>query len=128
MASKRQSFKSASSTRKEITVPASETEKLYAEELVESPIEARSQSPVSPTSSLLDMHLQELEEECARFVALMSALRSMAAAPEWADEEIRETTQGNLYASISHLTHHAKPALDEMDRLLDEMPDDDEDD
>jgi hypothetical protein len=91
-------------------------------------VETNKRSPVEPTSSMLDMHLSELEEECARFVALMSALRSMAAVPEWADEEIRATTQGNLYASISHLTHHAKPALDEMDRLLDEMPDDDEDD
>jgi cell division septum initiation protein DivIVA len=113
MASKKQSFKSASSAGKEITVPAIKTEK---------------RSLVEPSSSMLDMHLQELEEECARFVALITALRSMAAAPEWADEELRATTQGNLYASISHLTHHAKPALDEMDRLLDEMPDDEEDD
>jgi hypothetical protein len=113
MASKKHSLKTASAAAEEVTMPA---------------IETRNQTPVSPTSSLLDMHLQELEEECARFVALMSALRSMAAVPEWADEEIRETTQGNLYASISHLTHHAQPALDEMDRLLDEMPDDEEDD
>ncbi|HXG63576.1 MAG TPA: hypothetical protein VNO70_00620 [Blastocatellia bacterium] len=89
-------------------------------------VETKKRSPVDPSSSLLDMHLSELQEECARFVALMSALRSMAAVPERADEELRSTTQGNLYASLFHLTQHAQPALDEMDRLLEEMPDDED--
>jgi hypothetical protein len=80
-------------------------------------------SPVSPSSTLLDMHLTELGEECARFVALLSALHSMAAVPEWANEDLRESTEGNLYASLAHLQNHVQPALDEMDRLADEMPD-----
>jgi hypothetical protein len=75
---------------------------------------------------MLDMHLAELGDECARFVALLSALRSMAAVPEWASEDLRESTEGNLYASLSHLLNHVQPALDEMDRLADEMPDEDE--
>lgn len=83
-------------------------------------------SPVSPSSTLLDMHLTELGEECARFVALLSALRSMAAVPEWANEDLRESTEGNLYASLSHLQNHVQPALDEMDRLADEMPEEEE--
>ena len=31
-------------------------------------------SLISPSSSTLDFHLSELEEECARFVALVNAL------------------------------------------------------
>lgn len=92
-----------------------------------SAIEEKKRSVANPSSSLLDMHLAELEEECAKFVALMSALRSMAAIPEWADEEVRESTEGNLYASLSHLNNHVEPALREWDRLVDEMPNDEED-
>jgi hypothetical protein len=90
-------------------------------------IEVRKESLVSPSSSLLDMHLEELEEECARFLSLIAALRSMAERPETADEDERATIEGELYASLSHMKNHVQPALREMDRLLDEMPDDDED-
>ena len=41
-------------------------------------IDAKEKSLVSPSSSLLDMHLSELEEECRNFVSLISALRSLA--------------------------------------------------
>jgi hypothetical protein len=90
-------------------------------------IELRKESLVSPSSSLLDMHLEELEEECTRFLSLIAALRSMAERPETADEDERDTIEGELYASLSHMKNHVGPALREMDRLLDEMPDDDED-
>ncbi|MEK6324258.1 MAG: hypothetical protein AABN33_21680 [Acidobacteriota bacterium] len=113
MSREKQAIKTATPARKDIDTSVTE---------------AGRRSPVSPSSTLLDMHLTELEEECARFVALLLALRSMAAVPEWADEDVRESTEGNLYASLSHLKNHVQPALDEMDRLLDEMPDDDEDD
>ena len=33
-----------------------------------------------------------------------------------------------MYASLSHLTHHVQPALDEWDRLIDEMPEDEDGD
>lgn len=112
MSREKQSLRAASPTEEEVNTAAAEH---------------NLPSPVSPSSSLLDIHLTELEEECARFVALMSALRSMAAVPEWADKEIRESTEGNLYASLSHLKNHVQPALDEMDSLLDAMPDEDED-
>ncbi len=88
-------------------------------------IEFRKESLVSPSSSLLDMHLAELEEECARFLSMIAALRSIAERPE-ADEDERATIEGELYASLSHMKNHVRPALREMDRLLDEMPDDDE--
>lgn len=89
-------------------------------------IEFKKESLVSPSSSLLDMHLEELEEECARFLSMIAALRSMAERPETADEDERDTIEGELYASLSHMKNHVRPALREMDRLLDEMPDDDE--
>jgi hypothetical protein len=79
-------------------------------------------SLVSPSSSALDFHLGELEEECARFVALMGALRST-----W-DSERRDVIEGDLYASLHHLKYHAQPALKEWDRLTDKMPDDNEGD
>jgi hypothetical protein len=88
-------------------------------------IDAKEQSLVSPSSSVLDMHLAELEEECAHFLSLISALRSLAESDSTNEDE-RDTTEGELYASLSHLHNHAQPAMDEMDRLLDEMPDDDE--
>jgi hypothetical protein len=84
--------------------------------------EANKDSLVSPSSSTLDFHLSELEEECARFVALASALRST-----WNDET-REVLEGDLYASLFHLKYHVGPAIKEWDRLTDEMPDDDEED
>ena len=92
-----------------------------------SAIETKRRVPINPTSDLLDIHLIELGEECARFVALLQALRSMAAIPEWLNEEERSRTEADLYASLSHLSLHAQPALDEWDRLIDEMPDDDDD-
>lgn len=90
-------------------------------------IDAKKQSLVNPSSSLLDMHLAELEEECTRFLSLIVALRLMAEKSEAADEDERATIEGELYASLSHLNNHAQPAMEEMDRIVDEMPDDEED-
>lgn len=78
-------------------------------------------SLISPSSSTLDFHLRELEEECARFVALVNALRST-----W-NNETRDIIEGDLYASLFHLKYHTQPALKEWDRLTDKMPDDEED-
>jgi hypothetical protein len=93
-------------------------------------IDAKKQSLVSPSSSLLDMHLAELEEECAHFLSLVSTLRSMTeneSAYESPNEDERDTLEGELYAALTHLNNHAQPAMEEMDRLVDAMPDDDED-
>jgi hypothetical protein len=84
--------------------------------------ETNRRSLVSPSSSTLDFHLSELEEECARFVALVNALRST-----W-NSERRDIIEGDLYASLFHLKYHTQPALKEWDRLVEEMPDDDEED
>ena len=79
-------------------------------------------SLVDPSSSTLDFHLSELEEECARFVALVTALQAT-----W-DSETRAVLEGDLYASLFHIKYHVRPALKEWDRLTDELPDDDEED
>src|SRR5437870_8465902 len=79
-------------------------------------------SLVSRSSSGLDFHLSELEEECARFVALVNALRS-----DW-NIETRELIEGDLYASVVHLKYHGQLALKEWDRLTAKMPDEDEGD
>lgn len=84
-------------------------------------IETDRKSIVNPSSDRLDFHLAELEEECARFVALISTLRS-----SW-NEDMREVIEGDLYASLHHLGYHALPALREWDRLTDELPSDEED-
>ena len=89
--------------------------------------ESQKRSLISVSSNVLDMHLSELAEECARFVALLEALRCMAVPVDSANDEVREWTEANLYTSLSHLSHHVQPALDEWDRLDDELPDDDED-
>ena len=91
-------------------------------------IDAKKQSLVNPSSNLLDMHLAELEEECAHFLSLIAALRLMRGNSEPTDDEERATIEGDLYASLSHLNNHAQPAMKEMDRIVDEMPDDEEDD
>lgn len=82
---------------------------------------------MSVSSNMLDMHLQELTEECARFVAMIEALRTMSVSQEPADEELRGYIEANLYASLSHMNNHVQPAMDEWDRLVEELPDDDED-
>src|ERR1044072_9841866 len=90
-------------------------------------IDAKKQSLVNPSSNLLYMHLAELEEECTRFLSLIAALRSMAEKSASNDEDERATIEGELYASLSHLNNHAQPAMEEMDRIVEEMPDDEED-
>jgi hypothetical protein len=89
-------------------------------------INTKKASLVSPSSSLLDIHLAELEEECTRLLSIIAALRSIAEKLEAAGENERETLEGDLYASLSHFKNHVEPAMEEMDRLLDEMPDDED--
>ena len=84
------------------------------------------QSFMSISSNILDMHLQELTEECARFVAMIEALRTMGVETEPVNEELREYIEANLYASLSHMNNHVQPAMDEWDRLVEALPDDDE--
>ena len=89
--------------------------------------QSESRSFMSVSSNMLDMHLQELTEECARFVAMIEALRTMSVSPEPADEEVRGYIEANLYASLSHMNNHVQPAMDEWNRLVESLPDDDVD-
>lgn len=84
--------------------------------------ESTPHSLLSLSSDELEIHLRELEEECDRLVMLIGALRSTG------DTERREMIEGDLYASLLHLKNHVQPAIKEWDRLVDEMPDDEEDD
>jgi hypothetical protein len=84
--------------------------------------ESTTHSLLSLSSNALEIHLRELEEECDRLVRLIGALRSTE------DTEKREMIEGDLYASLIHLKNHVQPAIKEWDRLVDEMPDDEEDD
>jgi hypothetical protein len=38
--------------------------------------------------------------------------------------EKREEYEGRLYAALTHLDHHVKPAIKEWDRVVDRMPND----
>ena len=87
--------------------------------------ETNKSSLVGFSSSTLDFHLSELEEECARFVALVNALRSIW---DYKTQDIRDIIEGDLYVSLVHLKYHVQPALKEWDRLTDEMTDEDEED
>ena len=89
-------------------------------------IESARQSLFNPSSSLLETHLAELEEECTRFLSLITALRMAAQSPQAAGEDERDTLEAEIYASLSHLRNHVGPAMEEIDRLIDEMPDDED--
>jgi hypothetical protein len=95
-------------------------------EVIMSVIESTRKSPFNPSSTLLEMHMTELEEECARFLSLITALRTSAQSSHAADEEERDTLEAEIYASLSHMKNHVEPAMEEMDRLIEEMPDDED--
>jgi len=40
---------------------------------------------------------------------------------------MREMIEGDLYAWLLHLKNHVQPAIAEWDRLINEMPDEEED-
>ncbi len=72
---------------------------------------------LNPTTDLLELALQELAEECAHALFLMSRLRRLPPGDE------RETLEGDLHASLSHLRMEATFALKEWDKLIDSLPD-----
>jgi hypothetical protein len=74
---------------------------------------------LSPSSALLDNHLEELLETIEEIRGLTAILKS----PPLADEK-REECEGRLYAALTHLDHHVKPAIKEWDRVVDRMPND----
>lgn len=48
---------------------------------------------------------------------LTAILKSLSPTHEKRDEH-----EGRLYAALTHLNHHVKPAIKEWDRVVDRMP------
>jgi hypothetical protein len=73
------------------------------------------------TSEELQLHLAEISDECANIARYCQHLRK-AGLP--ADE--RDRLEGDLFVALEHLRDHVGPALDERDRLIEALPEDDE--
>jgi hypothetical protein len=74
---------------------------------------------LSPSSAVLDNHLDELLETIEEVRGLVAILKSLPLA-----DENREQYEGRLYVALTHLDHHVKPAIKEWDRVVDRMPND----
>ncbi|MCX8103342.1 MAG: hypothetical protein N3E42_02720 [Candidatus Bipolaricaulota bacterium] len=79
---------------------------------------AEAKTVLRPTTDLLEVGLEELEEECAHVLHLIAQLRRL---PEG---ETRDTLEGDLYAALVHLRMEASFTLKEWDKLIDSLPDD----
>ncbi|HWV45590.1 MAG TPA: hypothetical protein VN039_06160 [Nitrospira sp.] len=71
-----------------------------------------------PSSALLDNHFEELLEAIEEIRGLTALLKSISSR-----DEKREEYEGRLYAALTHLDHHVKPAIKEWDRVVDRMAD-----
>jgi hypothetical protein len=69
-----------------------------------------------PSSALLENHFTELLEAIEEIRGLTTLLKSLPPA-----DETREEYEGRLYAALTHLDHHVKPAIKEWDRVVDRM-------
>jgi len=72
-----------------------------------------------PSSPLLENHFEELLEAIEEIQGLTALLKAL---PSISDK--REEYEGRLYAALTHLDHHVKPAIKEWDRVVDQMTDD----
>jgi hypothetical protein len=71
---------------------------------------------------MLEMHLSEILEECENIVRYCRTLHQ-----DDLPTDDRDTVEGDLYAAIGHLQNHVGPALQEWDRVIETLPDDDDD-
>jgi benzoyl-CoA reductase/2-hydroxyglutaryl-CoA dehydratase subunit BcrC/BadD/HgdB len=74
---------------------------------------------LTPSSALLDNHFHEILETVEEIRGLTVILKSLSDT-----DEKREEYEGRLYAALTHLEHHVKPAIKEWDRVVDRMPND----
>ncbi|HSA85936.1 MAG TPA: hypothetical protein VLE46_07125 [Nitrospira sp.] len=74
---------------------------------------------LAPSSTLLDNHFSELLEAIEEIRGLIALLKELSTISDKRDEY-----EGRLYAALTHLEHHVKPAIKEWDRVVDRMPDD----
>jgi hypothetical protein len=59
-----------------------------------------------PSSALLDNHFEELLEAIEEIRGLTALMKSISSR-----DEKREEYEGRLYAALTHLDHHVKPAM-----------------
>ncbi|MBX3305941.1 MAG: hypothetical protein KF751_07790 [Nitrospira sp.] len=74
---------------------------------------------LTPSSSLLDNHFDEITETSEELLGLVALLKTMSPTDSKRDEY-----EGRLYGALTHLDHHVKPAIKEWDRVVDQMPED----
>lgn len=72
-----------------------------------------------PSSSMLDNHFDEIVETTEEVLGLVAILKTLSP-----DDSKRDEYEGRLYAALTHLDHHVKPAIKEWDRVVDRMPED----
>lgn len=75
------------------------------------------ESLLVPSSSILDNHLDEIAETSEEILGLVAILKTLSPTDAKRDE-----CEGRLYAALTHLEHHVKPAVKEWDRVVDKMP------
>jgi hypothetical protein len=80
---------------------------------------AEKQSLLTPSSHLLDNHVDEIVEASEEILGLVAILKSLSPTDPKRDEY-----EGLLYGALTHLDHHVKPAIKEWDRIVDQMPED----
>lgn len=80
---------------------------------------AEKQSCLTPSSPLLDNHLDEIVEASEEILGLVAILKTLSPTDSKRDEY-----EGRLYGALTHLDHHVKPAIKEWDRVVDQMPED----
>ena len=73
---------------------------------------------LSSSCALLDNHFDELLETIEELRGLTAILKTLPPANE------AEEYEGRLYAALTHLDHHVKPAMKEWDHVVDRMPND----
>ena len=71
-----------------------------------------------PSNALLDNHFKELLEAIKEILGLTALLKTLPASSEKRDEY-----EGQLFAALTHLDHHVKPAIKEWDRVVEQMAD-----
>lgn len=72
---------------------------------------------VSPSTPMLEQHFEEILEAVEAIHNLSGALQVIPL-----DDKNRDAHEGRLYAALTHLDHHVKPAIKEWDRVVDRMP------
>lgn len=73
---------------------------------------------LAPSTTLLDNHIEELLEAIEEIRGLTALLKGL---PTTSDK--RDEYEGRLYAALTHLEHHVKPAIKEWDHVVERMAD-----